>query len=70
MFLCTARHLISLVNVMKAKYDESVDAMYIELKEAKPKIVDKTIALNEDLIVDFDKDKKIIGIEILNASKL
>jgi uncharacterized protein YuzE len=54
---------------MKAKYDESVDAMYIELKETKPKIVDKTIALNEDLIVDFDKDKKIIGIEILNASK-
>ena len=54
---------------MKARYDKSVDAMYIELKEIKPRIVDKTISLNDDLMVDFDKDQKIIGIEILNASK-
>ena len=54
---------------MKAKYDKEADAMYIELKQAKPKTVGRTITLSDNLLVDLDKDKKIIGIEILNASK-
>ena len=54
---------------MKAKYDKQADAVYIELKTIGSKEAEKTIALSEDIIVDLDKDKKLIGIEILNASK-
>lgn len=54
---------------MRATYDGKVDAMYIALEDAKPKSVKQTIALNDDIIVDFDANKKIVGTEILSASK-
>jgi len=54
---------------MQVTYDEKADAMYIALENMKPKSVKQTIALNDDIIVDFDANKKIIGIEILSASK-
>lgn len=54
---------------MKLTYDKQADAMYIALQGIKPKSVKKTIALNEDIIVDFNESKRIIGIEILGASK-
>ena len=58
-----------LVVKMKASYDKSVDAMYIYLEDKKSKSVKQTIALNDDIIIDFDENKKIVGIEILDASK-
>lgn len=55
---------------MRVSYDEEADAAYIYLKERIAKgEVKNTIALNDDIILDFDKDKKLIGIEILTASK-
>ncbi|MFA4856138.1 MAG: DUF2283 domain-containing protein [archaeon] len=54
---------------MKVSYDREIDAMYIALEDAKSGRVKQTIALNDDLIVDFDGNKKIVGIEILAASK-
>lgn len=54
---------------MKVTYDKQADAMYIALEDVKPKGVKQTIALNEDIIVDFDANKKIVGIEILETSK-
>ncbi len=54
---------------MKVTYDGKADAMYIALEDLKPKGVKQTIALNDDIIVDFDANKKIVGIEILSASK-
>lgn len=55
---------------MKIEYDREVDAAYIcivpEIKEGMTK---KTVALNEDIILDFDASGKLIGIEVLNASK-
>ena len=54
---------------MKLEYDKEADAAYIYIKyPIKEGEAEKTIELNEDLIVDFDKDGKLIGIEILNAS--
>lgn len=56
---------------MKVEYDKEVDAAYVYFKypimkgEAK-----KTIALNDNIIVDFDKNDKLIGIEVLTASKV
>ena len=56
---------------MKIEYDKEGDTAYIYLKypiedgEAK-----KTIELDENIIIDLDKNNKLIGIEILNAKKL
>jgi len=56
---------------MKFEYDKAVDAAYIYLKyPIKEGEAKKTIALNDNIILDFDKDRKLIGIEILNASKV
>ena len=53
---------------MKMTYDEDADAAYIYVKEKIEKgEVKKTISLNENIILDFDKNEKLIGIEILNA---
>jgi len=56
---------------MRVSYDEEADAAYIYIKDKiLPKEVKKTISLNEDINLDFDKDKKILGIEVLHASKV
>nr|MBI4157087.1 DUF2283 domain-containing protein [Candidatus Woesearchaeota archaeon] len=56
---------------MKFEYDKEVDAAYIYLEyPIKDGEVKKTIELNEDIIVDFDEKGKLLGVEILNASKV
>ncbi|MFH1978108.1 MAG: DUF2283 domain-containing protein [Candidatus Aenigmatarchaeota archaeon] len=56
---------------MKMTYDKEVDAAYIYLKDTiKKGEVKSTQTMNENIILDFDKDKKLIGIEILSASKV
>lgn len=50
---------------MKIQYDKIADAIYIYLKEGK---IFKTIKMKDRLIVDTDKEGKIIGLEILGAS--
>ncbi|MEK6952064.1 MAG: DUF2283 domain-containing protein [Nanoarchaeota archaeon] len=56
---------------MKFEYDKEVDAGYIYLdypiKDGEAK---KTIELNENIILDFDEKGKLLGVEILNASKV
>ena len=56
---------------MKLEYDKEADAAYIYLKhpigEAEAK---ETVKVNENITIDFDKDGKLIGVEILDASKL
>jgi len=56
---------------MRLEYDKDVDAAYIYLEdEIKEGQATKTIELNEDIILDFDAKGKLIGMEILNASKI
>jgi len=56
---------------MKISYDKKVDSAYIYLKHPIEKgEAKKTIELNDNIILDFDKDKKLIGIEVLSASKV
>ena len=56
---------------MKFTYDKEADAAYIYLEDS---IADgeseKTIELNDNIIVDFNKNGKLLGIEILSASKI
>lgn len=50
---------------MKIQYDKIADAIYIYIKKGK---ISKTIKMKDRLIVDTDKDGKILGMEILGAS--
>ncbi len=51
---------------MKIEYDREVDALYIRLQD---KIVNRTTEINEGLNLDFDENGKLIGLEVLGASK-
>ena len=56
---------------MKFEYDKEVDAAYVYIEHPiKEGEVKKTIELNENIILDFDKKGKLLGMEILNASKI
>jgi uncharacterized protein YuzE len=53
------------------EYDKDVDAAYIYIKHPiKEGEAKKTIALNDNIILDFDKNDKLIGVELLNASQV
>ena len=56
---------------MKIEYDKEADAAYIylagDIKEGGAK---KTIELNDNILLDFDAEGKLIGVEVLDASKV
>jgi len=52
---------------MKVKYDAEADAVYIEFRKAAGGAVE-TRQLTDEIIVDYGRDGKLVGIEILNAS--
>ncbi|MDI6591784.1 MAG: DUF2283 domain-containing protein [Patescibacteria group bacterium] len=49
---------------MKIKYDKNADAMYIYLRKGR---IEKTIKVNNQLLIDVDKKGNVIGIEILDV---
>jgi len=51
---------------MKVYYDNEVDALYLTLGEESPEGV---IEIAEGVNLDTTSDDRIVGIEILNASK-
>ena len=56
---------------MKLEYDKEADAAYIYLEYPIKKGQSKnTIELNENIMLDFDSKGKLLGVEILNASKV
>ncbi len=54
---------------MKTEFDKEADAAYIYFKEIGNGEVTETISLNDSVNVDLDKDGKVLGIEILDASQ-
>ena len=52
--------------MVRVEYDQKADAMYIWLRKAKYDISEE---LAENVIIDLDKNGRIIGIEVLDASK-
>ena len=52
--------------MVQVEYDKKADAMYIWLRKAKYDISEE---LAENVIIDLDKNGRIIGIEVLGASK-
>jgi uncharacterized protein YuzE len=56
---------------MHIVYDKQADAAYIYLKDKIGKgEVKKTISMNDSINLDYDSHQKLIGIEILYASKV
>lgn len=56
---------------MRVVYDKQADAAYIYLKDKIAKgEVKKTVSMNDSINLDFDAHQKLIGIEILYASKV
>jgi len=51
---------------MQIRYDSEADAMYIKFREGEYEISEE---IREGIIVDFDKNNKILGIEILDAKE-
>ena len=51
---------------MKVSYDKKVDALYLKLGAKSP---DGVVEISEGVNLDTTSDGKIVGIEILNASK-
>lgn len=51
---------------MKLKYDREVDILYIRLNDSPIKERDEE---HPGVILDYDADGQIVGIEIMNASK-
>ena len=56
----------TLTLMVRVEYDKKADAMYIWLRKAKYDISEE---LSENVIIDLDKKGRIIGIEVLDASK-
>jgi uncharacterized protein YuzE len=51
---------------MKISYDREVDAAYISLSNEKPQAA---IIVADGIHIDLTSEKRIVGIEILDASK-
>ena len=51
---------------MKMRYDSEVDALYIRILDEK---AFESEEVSEGIVVDYTKDNKVIGVEVLNASK-
>ena len=52
---------------MKISYNPEYDVMYMEFSEAK---VDDTIEVEPNVLIDYGDHGQIVGIEILNVSKI
>ena len=51
---------------MKIEYDKEVDALYIRIQE---KYVARTQEVAEGVNLDFDADGRLIGLEVIDATK-
>lgn len=51
---------------MKVMYDPETDTLNLILRDAK---IEESDEVREGVIVDYDKQGKVVSIEILNASK-
>ena len=51
---------------MKITFDKEADAVYIEFNSGE---FSSNKKVDDNVIIDLDKDNNILGIEILNASK-
>lgn len=51
---------------MKLEFDPQADAVYLELTDAE---VDKSSEIQPGIILDYDTEGRIVGIEVLHVSQ-
>lgn len=52
-------------------YDRDADAAYIYFTSTKPSApVSQVVAVAETIILDFDANRRLVGIEVLSASNI
>ena len=51
---------------MKIEYDKQIDGLYIRIQE---KDVARTQEVSDGVNLDFDEEGRLIGLEVLSASK-
>jgi len=52
---------------MQIHYDSKTDLLYLRLDDRKQQVINRR--LSEDIVLDLGEDDRIVGIEILDASK-
>jgi len=52
---------------MQILYNAKTDLVYLRLDDRKQQVINKRIS--ENIVLDVGEDNKIVGIEILDASK-
>ena len=52
---------------MEIQYNVKTDLLYIRLDELKQPVINRRVS--EDIVLDIGEGEKIVGIEILDASK-
>ena len=52
---------------MTIHYDSKTDLLYLRIAPEQQKVINKRVT--EDIVLDIGSDDKIIGIEIMDASK-
>ena len=52
---------------MNILYNDKTDLLYIRLDDRKQDTINRRVS--EDIVLDIGEDDKIVGIEILDASK-
>ncbi len=52
---------------MQIVYNARTDLLYLRLDERKQQVINRRVS--EDIVLDVAEDEKIVGIEILDASK-
>ncbi len=51
---------------MKIKYDKETDVMYLKFSD---KDIAESLEEKSGVIIDFDKEGNVVGIELINVSK-
>ncbi len=52
---------------MHVSYNDKIDLLYIRLDDRRQEVINRRVS--DDIVLDIGKGNKIIGIEILDASK-
>ncbi len=52
---------------MQIHYDSKTDLLYLRIASGEQKVTNKRVT--EDIVLDMGSDDKIVGIEIMDASK-
>jgi uncharacterized protein YuzE len=52
---------------MEIQYTPKTDILYLRLDDRKQQVVNRRVS--EEIVLDVGKDDRIVGIEILDASK-